>query len=189
MLCSILMLRVLGTGVQSISWEAANKEGWFFFPNVTLQACSKIHNIRARDSYENECWRIYPKNYDKNAPPNSSVKVALIPPVITNLREINVFESTLTLDIYYAGMEWFDSRIQLDNNSNASWNTEISHNITFYIMPHSFEHDIWIPETMLADLKSSKTKGQQRTQSGCMKVLWAILEHLSSTILFIHLMF
>ena len=113
----------------------------------------------------------FPKDYDKNAPPNSNVKVALIPPIITNLREINVFESTLTLDIYYAGIEWLDSRLQLDNNSNASWKSEISHNTTFYIMPHSFEHDIWIPETMLAELKSSKTKGQQRTQSGCMKVL------------------
>ena len=112
----------------------------------------------------------FPKDYDKNVPPNSSVEVALIPPIITNLREVNIFESTLTLDIYYAGMQWLDSRLQLDNSSNTSWNSDISHNVTFYVMPHSFEDQIWIPETMLADLKSSKTKGQRKAQSGYTKV-------------------
>ena len=108
----------------------------------------------------------FTRDYDKNVPPNSSdVEVIMIPPLITNLREVNVLKSTLTIDIYYAGMEWSDPRLILNENFTSTWNSS-KYNIGWAGTPYSFEEYVWLPGTLLKDLKSAKRKSLRKFQSG-----------------------
>ena len=101
----------------------------------------------------------FPKDYDKNVSPNSTVDLVLMKPLRTRLREINVFKSTLTLEVYYMGMEWTDSRLEIKSKSNLSWDSYLP-------MPHKFEDKIWIPEPELVDLKYLTRKGLRKSLSG-----------------------
>ena len=102
----------------------------------------------------------FPKDYDKKVPPNSTVDLVFMKPLRTRLREINVFKSTLTLEVYYMGMEWADSRLEIKNKSNFSSDLYLA-------MPQKFEDlEIWIPEPELVNLKSLTRKGQRKSLSG-----------------------
>ena len=86
--------------------------------------------------------------YNKNDPPYANVSVTLNPPKRTSLRKIDVFDSTITLDISKIAIIWKDIRLALNT----------THSQRSIGIEQSFRDQIWRPEIIFQEMKSVRTK-------------------------------
>ena len=82
--------------------------------------------------------------YDKKIAPKNDFFVTLDPPKRTILRKVDVFESTISLDMFKAKMEWSDRRLRMASKGIKSVNEK-------------YEDFIWVPHIVNRNMKSVTT--------------------------------
>ena len=91
-----------------------------------------------------ECYRdgvCFEPGYEKRIAPKKDFFVTLYPPKRTILRKVDVFESTMCLDMFKARMQWSDRRLRMASK-RTKWVDE------------KYGDVIWVPQIVNRDMKS-----------------------------------
>ena len=127
-----------------------------------------LKNVRALDTdpYANisefrcqtdgVCLPVKPK-YNKKIAPFKSMLVNIYPPQSTVLRKVDVFQSTISLDLFKAGMEWVERRVRLKRKGSES---------NWINVDRGYRQKLWIPRYVNRNIKSTRTVEYFTPQTG-----------------------
>ena len=111
------------------------------------------------------CLPLRPK-YNKKIAPLKSMLVMVHPPQSTVLRKVDVFQSTITLDLFMAGMEWVERRVRLNRKgSDLNWIN----------VDQSYRQKLWIPHFVNRNIKATRTLVFFTPQTGTMYTFYHLL--------------
>ena len=119
--------------------------------------CIGVYVSASGEDYQDTWWSYwncrenrvcFDPQYNKNDPPFWNVTVTLNPPKRLSLRKIDVFASTITLDISKIAIIWKDIRLALNT----------THSQRSIGIEQSFRDQIWRPEIIFQEMKSVRTK-------------------------------
>ena len=140
------MLVVLNQYCSSMS--ALRKPKMDFIAIFWLCFLSSSGSVLAKNQNKNisgfECHLdgvCFKPGYEKRIAPKNDFFVSLYPPVRTILRKVDVFESTITLDMFKAKMEWSDGRLRMASKGTKWVNKK-------------YGDVIWVPQIVNRNMKS-----------------------------------
>ena len=111
------------------------------------------------------CLPLRPR-YNKKIAPLKSMLVIAHPPQSTVLSKVDVFQSTITLDLFKAGMEWVERRVRLNRKgSDSNWIN----------VDQSYRQKLWIPRYVNRNIKSTRTLEFFTPQTGTMYTSFNII--------------
>ena len=128
--------------------------------------CIGVYVSASGEDYQDTWWSYwncrenrvcFDPQYNKNDPPFWNVTVTLNPPKRLSLRKIDVFASTITLDISKIATIWKESRLAMNTTSRSIG------------IEQSFRDQIWVPEIIFQKMKSARTKFLHTPDTGIFK--------------------
>ena len=140
------MLVVLNQYCSSMS--ALRKPKMDFIAIFWLYLLFSLGSVLAKNQNKNisgfECHLdgvCFKPGYEKRTAPKHDFFVTLYPPERTILRKVDVFESTICLDMFKARMQWSDRRLRMASKG-TKWVDE------------KYGDVIWVPQIVNRDMKS-----------------------------------
>ena len=130
------------------SKSALRKPKMDFIAIFLLCLLSVLGSVLAKNQNKNisgfECYLdgvCFKPGYERRIAPKNEFFVTLYPPKRTILRKVDVFESTISLDMFKAKMEWSDQRLRMASK-RTKWVDE------------KYGDFIWVPQIVNRNMKS-----------------------------------